>query len=174
MQRSARSWGRISAVFAAVLVAGALARGAAQPPAVLVTGGSHARTGTHVLAAGFTPDPLRIAVTTSGTIAADTLHLGAGCRGFVDREPDVILTWSGRATMLRLFARATTDVTLLVNDSAGHWRCNDDAVPGSNTNPVVDLYGPAPGQLDVWIGARASGERVTAQLFVTTDRSQMP
>ena len=143
--------------------------------ATLVTGGRTPRSGIHALAAGFTPDPFHVPLSVGGTVAADGLRLGAGCRGFLDRQPDVVIDWTGRTTFLRFFVRGSGgDLTLLVNDASGRWHCNDDTAPGTDLRPMVDVYSPAPGQYDVWIGTHVSGARASAELFVTELRTERP
>jgi hypothetical protein len=146
----------------------------AQATARVIAGGGRARSGVHPLRAGFTPDPFQLRTRAGGPIHAAALQLGPGCRGYVSAEPDVIVRFSGASTFLRLFVRATSDVTLVVNDPNGRFLCNDDVLPGRDTNPMVDVYQPRPGQYDVWIGAHGPGEEVDATLFVTELRTQRP
>ncbi|MDQ3034272.1 MAG: nodulation protein NodZ [Myxococcota bacterium] len=137
-------------------------------------GGRDARTGVHTLRASFTPDPFELATRGGGALHAAAMGLGAGCRGYVDARPDVVLRFSGAAAFLRVFVRSSSDVTLIVAEPGGRFLCNDDAVPGRNTNPVIDVYQPRAGQYDVWIGGHARGEEVAATLFVTTARTTGP
>lgn len=146
----------------------------AQAQQRLTTGGSSARSGVHPLAGGFQPDPFQVATRAGGPIHVAPLRIGAGCRGYVNGQPDVIVRFSGQAPLLRFFARAATDVTLVVADPSGRYLCNDDVVPGRNTNPMVDVYAPRPGQYDVWIGTPGAGQSAEATLFVTSARDQRP
>ena len=59
------------------------------------------------------------------------------------------------------------DTTLLINDGAGNWHCNDDSAPGSNLNPLVDLANAPAGQYDVWIGSYRSDEQIGGTLNIT-------
>ena len=140
----------------------------------LTVGGPRARSGVHPLRGGFSPDPFQVASRAGGPIHVADLRLGAGCRGYVDAQPDVIVRFSGSAPLLRFFARSGADVTLVVADPSGRFLCNDDVTPGRHTNPMVDVYAPRPGQYDVWIGARTAGESADATLFVTSSREQRP
>ena len=140
----------------------------------LTVGGRDARSGVHTLRATFTPDPFEITARGGGSLHAAEMGLGAGCRGYVDARPDVVLRFAGAATFLRMFARSSSDVTLIVGQPGGHFLCNDDAVPGRNTNPVIDVYQPRAGQYDVWIGGHSRGEEVAATLFVTAVRTLEP
>jgi hypothetical protein len=134
----------------------------------LIAGGSDAGAGVHALRAGFSPDPFSISVPQpGGPVRVTDLRLGAGCRGFVSARPDAIVRFSGAAPFLRFNARASADLTLVVRDPSGRFLCNDDAMPGSDTNPVVDLYQPRAGQYDVWIGAPSATEHPSATLLVT-------
>lgn len=159
---------------AAALSASAFAQSA---PSQLTVGGSAARSGVHALAPGFTPDPFEIAVRPHGTLHVADLRLGAGCRGYVGAQPDAILRLSGASPFLRLFVRASgagSDLTLVVRDPGGRFLCNDDAIPGRNTSPMVDLYQPRPGQYDVWIGTHVTGHQAAGTLYATTLRAQRP
>lgn len=162
-----------------ILVAlGALAAGGvAVAQATLAMGGSRANFGVHRLSPGFTPDPKVVNVVSGGNIDASTLNLGAGCAGWVTRQPDAIVhVQNGTSPMLRFFVRGNGggDTTLVINDAQGNWRCNDDVQPGSNLNPMVDIANAAPGQYDVWIGSYRDGEQVRGRLFVTELASQRP
>lgn len=140
----------------------------------LVLAGSSATSGIHPLRAGGTPDPFSIPVRPAGSLRAEDLRLGPGCRGFIAAQPDAIVRFTGAAPFLRFFARSGDDVTLLVHDPNGRLRCNDDVLPGRNTNPMVDVYQPRAGQYDVWVGTRTPDARPTVTLFVTQSRDQQP
>jgi hypothetical protein len=142
----------------------------------LTIGGSSANYGVHRLTQGFLPDPKIIAVTSGGGIDASTLGYGEGCGGFVTAQPDAILHYtrgSGSATMLRFFVGGGGDTTLVVNDPAGGWHCNDDSASG-NLNPVVDIANAPAGQYDVWIGSYVATERLRGQLNITERANLRP
>lgn len=166
---------RLAGVALALAVLCGAAAGYAQtPPPRLATGGTSARSGVHPLRAGFAPDPFELAVRPGGSLHVAPMRLGAGCRGYVAAQPDVIVRFSGALPLLRFFARSATDLTLVVGDPSGRFLCNDDAIPGRNTSPMVDVHSPRPGQYDVWIGTHAAGEEVAATLYVTGQRTQRP
>jgi hypothetical protein len=157
----------------ALAVLFALASAAHAQPSGLVLTAQSPRTGTHALAAGFTPAPFSVAVHAGGAVAVEGLHLGPGCRGLVDRQPDYVVDWTGRTTQLRFFVRSAGDLTLVVQDPAGRFRCNDDETPGTNLQPMVDVFMPAAGHYAVWIGTKTPAQ-VAAHLFVTEDRAVRP
>jgi hypothetical protein len=161
---------RLSLLLAALF---ALASGARAQGTGLVLASQSPRTGRHALAAGFTPTPFSIAVQAGGSVAVEPLHLGPGCRGLVDRQPDYIVDWTGRTTQLRFFVRSAADLTLVVQDPAGRFRCNDDVTPGSELSPMVDVFMAPAGAYAVWIGTKTPGA-VAAHLFVTEDRAVRP
>ncbi|MDP3277893.1 MAG: peptidase S1 [Deltaproteobacteria bacterium] len=145
----------------------------------LTLGGNTANFGRAALRAGFTPDPHRVSIVTGGTINASSLGLGAGCVGFVTRQPDFILNLSGTSSSLRIYAQipgarasSGTDATLLVNTANGQWRCNDDSYGGAN--PTVDVPNAGPGQYDIWVGSYVSGSRARGQLMITELSSNHP
>lgn len=138
----------------------------------LVVGGSSARAGVHSLAATFAPDPFQLAMRVRGALHVADMRIGAGCRGYVSEQPDAILRLSGAAPFLRLFVRSDGDATLVVREPGGRFLCNDDASPGRNRNPMVDVYTPRPGQYDVWIGTHAADQELAATLFVTRGRTE--
>lgn len=147
---------------------------AAYAQARLTVGGPGAQSGVHPLRASFTPDPFEVAARAGGALHVNSMRLGAGCRGYTDAQPDVIIRFSGAADFLRFFARSDADVTLLISDPNGRFLCNDDVLPGRNTNPMVDLYQPRAGQYDVWLGTSEAGQSAPATLYVTALRAQRP
>ncbi|MBC7171223.1 MAG: peptidase S1 [Polyangiaceae bacterium] len=163
-------------VFVASIIALlALATGAAAQAALSI-GGNQAHFGVHRLAPGFTPDPRVINVVSGGNIDVSTLNLGAGCTGWVTRQPDAIVhVQNGTSQLLRFFVRANGngDTTLVINDARGNWHCNDD-VSGNNLNPLVDIANAGPGQYDVWIGSYRNGEQLGGSLNITELQSQRP
>lgn len=140
---------------------------------------SRANFGVHSLRAGFTPDPNVIRVTSGGSLDASNIDgLPAGCAGFVTARPDVVLNFTGRSQMLRFFVdtpgnEATKDTTLIINDGAGNWHCNDDVQSG-NFDPLIDIRNPPAGHYDIWIGSYRSGQNVTADFKITELESQRP
>jgi hypothetical protein len=163
-----------AAVACAAAIAASATVAAQQRTPELVVGGARAASGVHALAAGFSPDPFEVAVHPQGTLHVPPMQLGPGCRGWVSAEPDAIVRLSGAIAFVRLFARSRSNVTLVVRDPSGRWYCNDDVMPGRDTNPMVDVYQPRPGQYDVWVGGPANGERADGTLHVTSQRTQRP
>jgi hypothetical protein len=158
---------------AALVVSGLALAGALLPAAhsiaqrsPLLTGGSASNFGALTLSGGFTPDPTMREVRSGGTIDVGPLSLAPGCTGFVTAQPDIVLHYDSPAEWVRFFVRSAGDTTLVINDGAGHWHCDDDS--GGGTNPMVDLPHPASGQYDIWIGSYASSsDRHAAQLGIT-------
>lgn len=165
---------------AALIVSGLALVGASLPAAhsiaqrtSLLTGGSAANFGVVTLTGGFTPDPTMREVRSGGTIDVGAQTLAPGCTGFVTAQPDIVLHYNSPAEFVRFFVRSSGDTTLVINDGAGHWHCDDDS--GGGTNPMVDLPRPASGQYDIWIGSYASSsDRHPAQLGITELRSVRP
>lgn len=133
----------------------------------LIIGGSSANFGVRTLSPGFLPDPTSIAVVSGGGLDARGLNLGAGCVGWVTRQPDFILHLTGTSSNFRIYATSEygDDVTLVVNAANGSWVCNDDSYGGRN--PTVDLPGATPGQYDVWVGSYQQGVQARATVSFT-------
>jgi hypothetical protein len=146
----------------------ALAALSAHAQSPLLVGGTRANFGTHALTGGFLPDPTSFAVTSGGSMPVDRLGLALGCRGFVTPQPDVIVHYASPSRFLRIFVRASGDTTLIVNDGAGHWWCDDDS--GGALDPSIDLSSPPSGQYDVWVGSHRSSELIRGRLFFTEVR----
>lgn len=104
---------------------------------------------TFNLESGFTPDPTRHTVRAGGRDAVPS-SLGSGCRGYVNAAaPDVDLNYSAGGYPLNIYARSSSDVTLIINQPDGSWICNDDA---NGTNPHVRIEKPMSGNYNIWIG----------------------
>ena len=138
----------------------------------LQIGGHTANFGSRRVAPGFVPDPINVAITSGGNIDASNLGLGAGCRGFVTRQPDHIVNLTGTSANLRIYVTAPGDTTLLVNTAGGAWVCNDDSYGG--TNPTVDIPNAGAGQYDIWVGSYRSGEQIRGALHITELASYHP
>ncbi len=120
--------------------------------------------GSANLTAGFAADPHQVTVASGGSINAATTQAGSACSGFVSARPDFVLNWTGQSSQLRFFVRAQGDTTLVINDGAGRWHCNDDF---AGNNPLVDIANAPAGHYDIWVGSYRSGETIRGTLFVT-------
>lgn len=117
------------------------------------------------LAPAFQPDPHTVPVTSGGSINVASNITGTECRGFVTAAPDYRVNWSGATSLLRIFFVGQGDTTLVVNDAAGNWYCDDDSF--GTLNPTVDLVNPIAGQIDIWVGSFSSGSFVSGTLYIT-------
>lgn len=168
-----RSWMSRASVLAAVVVLTlGVFGGTVIAQGALRIGGSASNFGRGGLRGGFMPDPFTIGITSGGSLDASTMGLGSGCRGFVTREPDYILDYNSPRAFLRIYFVGNGDTTLVINDAAGRWHCNDDSYGG--LNPTVDINRPAGGQYDIWVGSYRAGEHVTGTLHVTELRTRHP
>ncbi|HEY6510125.1 MAG TPA: hypothetical protein VIY56_19015 [Vicinamibacterales bacterium] len=122
--------------------------------------------GSVSLSSGFTPDPHVVDIRAGGALnAANTL---SSCVGYVASEPDFSLTYEQERYTLSIFAVAATDTTLLVNDPAGTWHCNDDTDDLDNLNPGLHFSSPQSGRYDIWVGNFAAGNNfVNAKLVIS-------
>ncbi len=168
--QTTNSWVKKVGLIAAIAALGVAGTVVAQ--SALQIGGNTSNFGRHGLAGGFMPDPYTVGITSGGGLDASSMGLGSGCGGFVTRQPDYILDYSDPASFLRFYNTASGDTTLVINDGAGNWHCNDDSHGG--LNPTVDINHPPAGQYDIWVGSYRAGENIRGQLHVTEMRSRHP
>jgi hypothetical protein len=124
--------------------------------------------GERTIAPGFTPDPIKIAVVSGGTVDISQQNLAAGCTGFATSQPDFNFRLSGTSAFLRVFVDAVQqnkDTTLVINTADGHWLCNDDSYGGNR--PSIDLRNAGEGLYNVWIGSYESGVQARGRLNIT-------
>jgi len=131
----------------------------------LLIGGSDSNYGSTRLAAGFTPDPYQISVTSGGSLDVSAMNLGSGCVGYATSQPDFILHLSSGSSMLRFYNIGSGDTGLVINDASGRWHCNDDSY--GTTNPTVTVNNAPQGQYDVWVTSYRSGENISSTLHIT-------
>lgn len=124
--------------------------------------------GTTDLYSGFLPDPFQITIVGGGNVDIYSANLGQDCTGYTASAPDYRINYSGSSPKLRIFfvSESGADTTLIVNDAAASWLCNDDFISGSG-DPLVDIPNPATGQVDIWVGTYTSGDFTSGTLFVT-------
>jgi hypothetical protein len=161
---------KLAAVLGAFAIAAAVVVASNSAFAQLIIGGQSSNFGRGQLNGGFMPDPFMVQIVSGGNMQAASV--GNGCRGWVTNQPDYILNYFSPASFLRFYFVGGGDTTLVVNDAAGQWRCNDDS--WGSLNPTVDIAGPPQGQYDIWIGSYRSGENVRGTLHVTELRSRHP
>jgi serine protease Do len=162
----------VALMFAAALALVGVWGGTSIAQSGLQLGGSASNFGRGALRGQFMPDPFTIQFASGGPLDASTLGLGAGCRGFVTRQPDYILDYTSPASFLRMYFVGGGDTTLIVNDAASRWHCNDDSHGG--LNPTIDISRPAGGQYDIWVGSYRANENVRGTLHVTELRTRHP
>lgn len=138
----------------------------------LAIGGNASNFGRQTLRAGFVPDPHTVSITSGGNLDASQMSLAPGCRGHVTRQPDYIVDYQNAGSFLRFYATSSGDTTLVINDAAGRWHCNDDSHGG--LNPTVDITNPPSGRYDVWVGSYRANENLRSTLHTTELRSQHP
>ncbi|MEM9543337.1 MAG: hypothetical protein AAGA60_28080 [Cyanobacteria bacterium P01_E01_bin.42] len=100
-----------------------------------------------------TPDTILIRGISGGETAArnvaDRVDTPTGpCVGFVDREPDHVVTLTGFFNFLNLQVRSSADTTIVVVGPGGTW-CNDDY---QNKNPGIAGQW-LEGQYQIWVGS---------------------
>lgn len=138
----------------------------------LSIGGNSSNFGSANIAAGFTPDPRTVTITSGGTLHVNGMGLGAGCVGYATRQPDYIVNLSGQSSMLRFYNVAGGDTALVINDGGGNWHCNDDSHGGQN--PTVSIQNAPAGQYDVWVTSYNSGDNIRGTLHITELNNRHP
>ena len=119
--------------------------------------------GTIDLTAGFMPDPVSRTLRAGGNDSNPIA--GAGCTGFINAAaPDYAVNYTAASSTLYVYARAGSDLTLLINDPSGAWHCSDD---WEGTDPMVAFSSPSSGSYNVWVGTFESGAPQDATLYVT-------
>jgi len=120
--------------------------------------------GSVELTNGFTPDPHTVEVYSGGSI--DASSLGPDCRGFIANAPDYTLFYTaGTEWPLYISVVSDSDTTLVVNDPATGWHCNDDA--NDSLNPMVFFDHPMSGTYDIWVGTYGSSDNNPATLYIS-------
>ncbi|MDZ7778391.1 MAG: hypothetical protein U5R14_00440 [Gemmatimonadota bacterium] len=119
--------------------------------------------GTVDLVAGFTPDPVTRSVRAGGEDANP--RSGSACAGYIDADaPDFELSYAAGMSVLYIYARAESDLTLLIHDPDGNWHCNDD---WEGTDPMVVFPDPSSGSYKLWVGVAEAGSSPEATLYFT-------
>jgi hypothetical protein len=123
--------------------------------------------GTADLVSGFQPDPFTVGIQAGGELDASAMGL-PGCMGWIARAPDYRVNWTaGSGTLPLVFSvAAEADTTLVINDAAGNWVCDDDG--GNNgLNPAITFADPVSGQYDIWVGTYSEGSLQPSTLNVS-------
>ena len=111
--------------------------------------------------------PINAALVITGSTPAFDLPTGdAVCTGYIGREGGYLFRWEGVADTLRFYFEGDGDTSLVVVGPGERVACNDDATPGQNINPRVDIDNPQPGLYIVLVGRFDLATPVTGQLTV--------
>lgn len=125
------------------------------------------------LAAG--QEPLRRQMTAQGETAAFEVDLGEQvCNGYLPAAPDYVFNWSGQTDALRFWFEGDGDATLLVLTPDQTPLCGDDAQPGVNVNPLIEITEPAEGQYSVYVGRVHLDQPITGELVITESSTVQP
>ena len=139
--------------------------GSATPPAQAAKPATPAvpqsNFGTISLTPNFEPDPHVVQGRSGGNQDAETIN--PACKGWISPQPDHAFVASANFTNLAIFAASSSDITLVVQQPDGGYRCNDDADQGSDTNPLIRGAFPA-GTYKVWVGSYEQGATAEYQL----------
>lgn len=158
-----------------LLVLGGMPTGPVVAQGGLDLGALEASYGSVTLAAGFTPDPLTVPLSSGGRVDI-TAALGAVCRGdaqgYAARTPDFRVELTAASAWFRFFFVGSGDTTLVVHGPDGQWLCDDDT--GGRGQPMLTLVGAAPGRYDVWVGSYQIADTISGSLTITSDPTVAP
>ncbi|WP_242072433.1 hypothetical protein [Microcoleus sp. FACHB-68] len=126
---------------------------------------------TITLSPKFKPDPKAISGISGGSIPAEGIAgrketANGPCVGFLDKEPDHVLTLTAFFNYLSIQVESTTDTTLLIRGPGGSW-CNDDS-PGRSKNPGIAGQW-LEGTYQVWIGSYEPNKYHPYVIKITTE-----
>ena len=114
------------------------------------------------LVSGFTPDPHEVSVWAGGKHRV-SIERVSSCSGEVDVRPNLNLVWAGGS--FYVYAEASEDLVLLINDAKGNYHCNDISILGEN--PLIKFNDAPPGRYNMFVGTFSGGGRVKATLKIT-------
>ncbi|AKF04925.1 tetratricopeptide repeat protein [Sandaracinus amylolyticus] len=106
-----------------------------------------------------------IEATIGGVVDLSALGLRPSCVGFVDAEPDAVLSVPEGSSELHVGVRAAADAILAIRDPAGRWLCADDGVAG-DYDPSIAIGDPVQGDYLVWAGTLDREPNIPARLLV--------
>lgn len=116
------------------------------------------------LQAGFLLDPYLLRVLGGGSTDASSVN--SACVGYIPKDPDVVLNWTGETSLLELFVYSDVDPVLVVQTPSGDILCSDDASQAV-LDPVIVLEEPVAGRYDIYVGSYEEDEPVLGVLIIT-------
>jgi hypothetical protein len=122
------------------------------------------------LAAGAFADPFHVEVISGGP--DNMQRRQSDCAGFIQREPDFRLWFTGEeiTAPLIISVQSDADTTLVINGPDALWYCDDDG-GALGANPMV-VFSPArQGQYDIWVGTYGAPEHHPAVLSISQSMS---
>jgi hypothetical protein len=120
-------------------------------------------------------DTLSADVVADGEIPAFDIRVDDQiCNGYISQEPAFGFNEDGNADLLRVFVEADADATLFLARGTDDIWCNDDAEPGVNLNPMVEIENPEAGDYFVYVGRLSLDEPITATVTATENAELMP
>ena len=103
-------------------------------------------------------DPFVVSVIAANDVGGapemvDVSALDPNCKGFVPRNPSVVLNWTptNEIPTLRVFFLSTFDPVMVIVKPDGSYACNDDFSP-LIVNPLIDIQNPAAGEYRIYVG----------------------
>ncbi len=139
-----------------------------QPPPVLDTN-APAILGNFTLYSPLYRDPYTVQAYPGGYVSA--ADLADGCVGYMNREPDLEVTYTAGRAPLYFSVASNDDTTLVINGPDGRWYCDDDGGQ-YGLNPSLRFVQPQSGVYDIWVGTYEQGRRPRATIHISETGSQ--
>jgi hypothetical protein len=127
--------------------------------------------GATSLQAGFSDTPFTVEISPGGEDGS--WELGSDCYGYIRfAQPDYLLSYEAGDSPLGVFALSDLDITLVINDPAGNWHCNDDSNFLNGTNSGIQFDRPLSGDYQIWVGSYEGGAESIATLLAITEADE--
>ena len=112
--------------------------------------------GSVELSGNFGPEPYVVSLTAGGF--NDAGAISAECVGYISEAPSFELEFNNPLAPIAIFVISSADATIVINDPADQWHCNDDFLEDGDTTPGINFEYPMSGIYDIWVGTYSADE----------------
>ena len=121
--------------------------------------------GSVELDGNFGPDPYIVNLTAGGF--NDAGAISSDCVGYISEAPSFEFEFNNPLAPIGIFVISNADTTLVINDPAGQWHCNDDFLEDGDTSPGLNFEYPLSGIYDIWVGSYSTEDNLSsAELYL--------